>query len=77
MLVQSLGGMQYGFTVSRVWCRPYACLLYTSSEPSALVVGVLRGLLLRASVAFRQREQQVAHVRGLVDGCLLYTSRCV
>ena len=37
-------------------------------EPSALVVGVLRGLLLRASVAFRQREQQVAHVRGLVDG---------
>jgi len=38
------------------------------SEPSALVVGVLRGLLLRASVAFRQREQQVAHVRGLVDG---------
>ena len=38
------------------------------SEPSALVVGVLRGLLLRASVAFRQREQQVADVRGLVDG---------
>ena len=37
-------------------------------EPPALVVGVLRGLLLRASVAFRQREQQVAHVRGLVDG---------
>ena len=37
-------------------------------EPSALVVGVLRGLLLRSLVAFRQREQQVADVRGLVDG---------
>ena len=38
------------------------------SEPSALVVGVLRGSRLRSLVAFRQREQQVAHVRGLVDG---------
>ena len=28
MLVQSLGGMPYGFTVSMVWCRPYARLRF-------------------------------------------------
>ena len=38
------------------------------SEPAALVVAVLRGSRLRSLVAFRQREQQVADVRGLVDG---------
>ena len=37
-------------------------------EPAALVVAVLRGSRLRSLVAFRQREQQVADVRGLVDG---------
>ena len=36
-------------------------------EPSALVVIVLRGLSLRAFIAFHPGEQQVAHIRGLVD----------
>ncbi|VYT03799.1 Uncharacterised protein [Akkermansia muciniphila] len=37
-------------------------------EPSALVVGVLRGLRFRALITFHHRQQQVAYVRGLVDG---------
>ncbi|CDD96084.1 unknown [Akkermansia sp. CAG:344] len=37
-------------------------------EPSALVVGVLRGLGFRALIAFHLSEQQIAYVRRLIDG---------
>lgn len=37
-------------------------------EPSALVVGVLRGLGFLALIAFHLSEQQIAYVRRLIYG---------